>query len=118
MGKLGPTGRRPVTMLSFIEAEAGLMHMFVQYYLQTTNFLTKPPSTGEADRPPSKVGVAATDIATGLYAHGAIMAALLSRQQTGKGVWIDCNLFESQVSSMSLIDYAPDLIRNKIRLQA
>lgn len=48
--------------------------------------------------PPAKVGVAATDIATGLYAHGAIMAALLSRQQTGKGVWIDCNLFESQVS--------------------
>jgi len=25
------------------------------------------------------------------------MAGLLSRQQTGKGVWIDCNLFESQV---------------------
>ena len=25
------------------------------------------------------------------------MAALLSRQQTGKGVWIDCNLFETQV---------------------
>ncbi|KAF7968349.1 hypothetical protein HWV62_30905 [Athelia sp. TMB] len=62
-----------------IEAEAGLMHI-----------------TGEPDRPPAKVGVAATDIATGLYAHGAIMAALLSRQQTGKGVWIDCNLFESQ----------------------
>jgi succinate---hydroxymethylglutarate CoA-transferase len=38
-----------------------------------------------------------TDISTGLYAHGAIMAALISRQKTGKGVWIDCNLFESQV---------------------
>jgi succinate--hydroxymethylglutarate CoA-transferase len=44
------------------------------------------------------VGVAVTDIATGLYAHGAIMAGILSRQQTGKGLWIDCNLFESQVS--------------------
>lgn len=54
-------------------------------------------STGEPDGPPCKVGVAVTDIATGLYAHGAIMAALLSRQQTGQGVWIDCNLFESQV---------------------
>lgn len=62
-----------------IEGEAGLMHI-----------------TGEPDRPPCKVGVAATDIATGLYAHGAIMAALISRQQTGKGVWIDCNLFETQ----------------------
>ena len=54
-------------------------------------------STGEPGRPPVKVGVAATDVATGLYAHGAIMAALISRQQTNKGVWIDCNLFESQV---------------------
>lgn len=25
------------------------------------------------------------------------MAALMSRQQTGQGVWIDCNLFDSQV---------------------
>lgn len=44
-----------------------------------------------------KVGVAVTDIACGLYAHGAIMAALISRQQTGQGAFIDCNLFDSQV---------------------
>ncbi|KAJ7855967.1 CAIB/BAIF family enzyme [Mycena olivaceomarginata] len=69
-----------------VEAEAGLMHI-----------------TGEPDRPPSKVGVAATDIATGLYAHGAIMAALLSRQQTGEGVWIDCNLFETQIAGLANI---------------
>jgi len=69
-----------------IEGEAGLMHI-----------------TGEADRPPSKVGVAATDIATGLYAHGAIMAALISRKQTGKGVWIDCNLFETQIAGLANI---------------
>ncbi|TFK40685.1 CAIB/BAIF family enzyme [Crucibulum laeve] len=69
-----------------IEGEAGLMHI-----------------TGEPDRPPCKVGVAATDIATGLYAHGAIMAALLSRAQTGKGVWIDCNLFETQIAGLANI---------------
>lgn len=69
-----------------VEAEAGLMHI-----------------TGEPDGPPCKVGVAATDIATGLYAHGAIMAALLSRQQTGKGVWIDCNLFETQIAGLANI---------------
>ncbi|KAF7296454.1 CaiB/baiF CoA-transferase family protein C7orf10 [Mycena chlorophos] len=66
-----------------VEAEAGLMHI-----------------TGEPDRPPSKVGVAATDIATGLHAHGAIMAALLSRQKTGEGVWIDCNLFRDAGSCL------------------
>ncbi|KAJ6557252.1 CAIB/BAIF family enzyme [Mycena vulgaris] len=69
-----------------IEGEAGLMHI-----------------TGEPDRPPSKVGVAATDIATGLYAHGAVMAALLSRQKTGEGVWIDCNLFETQIAGLANI---------------
>ncbi|KAF8630970.1 hypothetical protein AX17_005326 [Amanita inopinata Kibby_2008] len=69
-----------------IEGEAGLMHI-----------------TGEPDRSPSKVGVAVTDISTGLYAHGAIMAALLSRQQTGKGVWIDCSLFESQIAGLANI---------------
>ncbi|TFK48653.1 CAIB/BAIF family enzyme [Heliocybe sulcata] len=69
-----------------VEAEAGLMHI-----------------TGEPDGPPCKVGVAATDIATGLYAHGAIMAALLSRHQTGKGVWIDCNLFETQIAGLANI---------------
>lgn len=42
--------------------------------------------------------MATTDVATGLYAHGAILSGLLSVQRTGKGVWIDCNLMETQVS--------------------
>ncbi|CAL1713047.1 unnamed protein product [Somion occarium] len=69
-----------------IEGEAGLMHI-----------------TGEPDGPPCKVGVAVTDVATGLYTHGAIMAALLSRQQTGKGVWVDANLFDSQIAGLANI---------------
>lgn len=76
--------------------------------------LTKNISTGEPDRPPAKVGVAATDIATGLYTHGAIMAALFSRQQTGKGVWIDCNLFESQACSMTTVRKAFNHLRSLI----
>ncbi|KAF8073636.1 CAIB/BAIF family enzyme [Lyophyllum atratum] len=84
-GQTGPY-RKAAGYDVIVEAEAGLMHI-----------------TGEPDRPPSKVGVAATDIATGLYAHGAIMAALLSRQQTGKGVWIDCNLFETQIAGLANI---------------
>jgi len=72
-------------------------------------------STGEPNRPPVKVGVAATDIATGLYAHGAIMAALISRQQTNKGVWIDCNLFESQVE-IFLFGYPRDFINYLLQI--
>ncbi|XP_075145001.1 succinyl-CoA:glutarate CoA-transferase [Haematobia irritans] len=56
--------------------------------------------TGEREGPPSKVGVAVTDVATGLYAHGAILAALLQRQQTGRGQKIDVNLFSTQVSML------------------
>lgn len=59
--------------------------------------------TGEHDRPPVKVGVAITDLTTGLYAHGAIMAALLAREKTGKGQWIDVNLIECQVASLANI---------------
>ncbi|OBZ71750.1 Succinate--hydroxymethylglutarate CoA-transferase [Grifola frondosa] len=84
-GQTGPY-RQAVGYDVIIEGEAGLMHI-----------------TGEPNGPPCKVGVAATDIATGLYAHGAIMAALLSRQRTGKGVWIDCNLFESQLAGLANI---------------
>ena len=39
-----------------------------------------------------------TDLATGLYAHGAIMAALIQRIQTGKGQKISCDLLSTQVS--------------------
>lgn len=56
--------------------------------------------TGPRNGPPCKVGVAMTDIATGLYAHGAILAALLYRMKTGKGQRIDCNLLSTQVSCL------------------
>lgn len=56
--------------------------------------------TGPADGPPTKVGVAVTDLATGLYAHGAILAALLQRMQTGKGQKIDVDLLSTQIASL------------------
>lgn len=49
------------------------------------------------DGEPVKVGVAMTDMATGLYAYGAILAALLEQQRTGKGQKIDCDLLSTQV---------------------
>ena len=57
--------------------------------------------TGEAGGGPVKVGVAVTDLMTALYAHGAVLAALLQRQQTGEGQKIDCDLLSTQVSAMT-----------------
>jgi len=56
--------------------------------------------TGEPDGPPVKVGVAMTDIATALYAHGAILAALYAREQTGVGQRIDASLLETQIAAL------------------
>lgn len=36
----------------------------------------------------------------GLYAHGAILAALLQRSRTATGQKIECNLLSTQVSTL------------------
>ncbi|MGL4859218.1 MAG: CaiB/BaiF CoA transferase family protein [Enterobacteriaceae bacterium] len=58
--------------------------------------------TGERDdKPgggPQKVGVAVTDIMTGLYANIAILAALIHRNQTGIGQYIDLSLLDVLVA--------------------
>ncbi|XP_069816438.1 succinate--hydroxymethylglutarate CoA-transferase isoform X3 [Dendropsophus ebraccatus] len=59
--------------------------------------------TGPEDGDPVRPGVAMTDLATGLYAHGAIMAGLLQRTKTGQGMHIDCNLLSSQVACLTHI---------------
>jgi formyl-CoA transferase len=59
--------------------------------------------TGEADGPPCKVGVAITDVLTGVYASGAITAALFWRERSGQGQHIDCSLMDAQVSGLANI---------------
>ncbi len=61
--------------------------------------------TGERDDlpggGPQKVGVAVADITTGMYATVAILAALVSRAQTGRGQYIDMALLDTQVSMIA-----------------
>lgn len=61
--------------------------------------------TGEKDGEPGagvqKVGVAVVDIQTGLYSTIAIQAALLARQHTGRGQYIDMSLLDVQVATLA-----------------
>ncbi|MEO0694407.1 MAG: CaiB/BaiF CoA-transferase family protein, partial [Pseudomonadota bacterium] len=59
--------------------------------------------TGDPSGQPQKVGVAVTDIFTGVYATTAILAALRQRDATGQGQHID----------MSLMDVATSITANQ-----
>lgn len=82
-GQTGPYRRRAGYDV-MVEAEMGLMHI-----------------TGPRDGPPVKVGVAVTDLTTGLYASNSIMAALIGRARTGKGQHIDIALSDCQVATLA-----------------
>lgn len=84
-GQTGPYSHRPGYDV-MVEAEMGLMHI-----------------TGEPDGAPSKVGVAVTDLTTGLYASNSVLAALIKRGVSGKGTHIDASLADCQVASLANI---------------
>ncbi len=56
---------------------------------------------GEEGAGPQKVGVALTDILTGLYATVAILAALVHRDQGGQGQYIDMSLLDVQLACLA-----------------
>ncbi|MDS1269456.1 CoA transferase [Lipingzhangella sp. LS1_29] len=66
-----------------VQAESGLMSV-----------------TGPADGEPSKVGVAITDVLTGLNAAVAILGALTQAQATGVGAHVSASLINSALSGL------------------
>src|SRR4029079_16605688 len=57
---------------------------------------------------PGRIGVSATDIVTAMYAHAAILEALLARAKTGEGREISVSLFSSMAEWMSVPLLAKD----------
>ncbi|MGB0572855.1 MAG: CaiB/BaiF CoA transferase family protein [Alphaproteobacteria bacterium] len=55
---------------------------------------------GGAEKEPTRVGIAAVDMGTGLYSCVAILMALFERQRSGKGQFIDMTLYDCAVSLM------------------
>ncbi len=76
-GQDGPYAARPGYDF-LVQGMGGIMHV-----------------TGQPDGPPTKVGISVVDILTGMYAANAIQAALIRRQRTGEGAFIDCALLDS-----------------------
>ncbi len=112
------------TMLSFglgpdelLELNPRLIYCSVSAYGQTGSRANEPgydamiqaaaglmSITGAAESDggrPQKVGVAISDILTGMYATTAILAALHSRNETGQGQHIDIALYDTQVASLA-----------------
>lgn len=63
--------------------------------------------TGEADHlpggGPQKAGVAIVDLFTGMYASSAILAAVIHRDRSGEGQYIDMALLDTQVAMLANI---------------
>ena len=81
-GQAGPRAHEP-GYDSVIQAQSGLMAI-----------------TGEADGEPMKIGVALSDVITGLFATTAIQAALLQREHGGRGQYVDVALLDAQLAAM------------------
>jgi crotonobetainyl-CoA:carnitine CoA-transferase CaiB-like acyl-CoA transferase len=86
-GQTGPLRERPGYDF-MIQAMAGLMSVTGQ-------------TDGAEGAGPQKVGVALTDIMTGLYATIGILAALAERDRSGLGQHVDMALFDVTVAALA-----------------
>ncbi len=86
-GQTGPYAARPGYDF-LIQAMGGLMSI-------------TGPADHELGAGPQKVGVALTDVMTGLYATIAVQAALAERQRSGLGQHIDLALLDVQVACLA-----------------
>ncbi len=55
---------------------------------------------GEPESGPTRMGIAVVDMGTGLYAAIAILMAVIERQRSGRGQFIDMTLFDSAIALM------------------
>jgi crotonobetainyl-CoA:carnitine CoA-transferase CaiB-like acyl-CoA transferase len=83
-GETGPYSKRPGFDL-IAQGMGGLMWL-----------------TGHAGQGPLRIGTSPADLAAGIFAAMGTMIALLERERSGKGQWVQSNLLASQIM---LLDY-------------
>jgi CoA:oxalate CoA-transferase len=79
-GATGPRAGQPAYD-AVVQARSGLMSI-----------------TGDPAGPPTKAGVSLSDLAAGLYAFGAVTAALRGRETAGRGCHVDISMFDATLS--------------------
>ena len=82
-GQTGPRRSEP-GYDAVIQAERGLMSL-----------------TGDADGPPFRLGVAISDIVSGMFAFQGISMALYARTQTGRGQLVDIGMLDSTAALLT-----------------
>jgi crotonobetainyl-CoA:carnitine CoA-transferase CaiB-like acyl-CoA transferase len=82
-GQSGPRREQP-GYDAVMQAEGGLMSI-----------------TGEADGPPYRLGVAISDIVTGMFAAQGITLALLARERTGQGQLVDISMLDATAALLT-----------------
>jgi len=53
--------------------------------------------TGEPGRGPMRVGIPIADLCAGIFAAQGVLVALLEREQSGKGQWVQSSLLQAQI---------------------
>jgi crotonobetainyl-CoA:carnitine CoA-transferase CaiB-like acyl-CoA transferase len=116
--KTGTLARYGLDYASLSADNPGLIYCSVTGFGQTGPYSQKPgydyliqgmaglmSITGQPDgmpgAEPMKVGVAVSDLLTGLYSTVAILAALMHQARTGEGQSIDMSLFDCQVAALA-----------------
>lgn len=81
-GQSGPYERRP-GFDQIIQGVSGLMSV-----------------TGEAGGPPMRAGLAVADVGAGMYAAVGILLAVIERQRSGQGQWVQSSLLHSLIAML------------------
>ncbi|WP_172294970.1 CaiB/BaiF CoA-transferase family protein [Pseudoruegeria sp. HB172150] len=79
-GHTGPEAQRPAYDM-VVQARGGVMSI-----------------TGEKDREPVRVGASIGDIVAGMFLAQGLLAAIISRDKTGKGQKVDVAMLDSQIA--------------------
>ena len=54
--------------------------------------------TGEPDGPPAKAGISIADLSAGLFCAYGILCAVVARERTGRGQYVDTSIFEAPLA--------------------